>query len=114
MGNSDMCGICVQLVGNKAQSGVVNIGDALQFTKPFGQGTYDDFIIECADDLGAVLVAEVGNNMSWLGPKGSPWFVDYMAVKSFATGQDDMFPCYHWIGDGDAVSCTVKTSESVT
>ena len=111
-GVGDLQGIWVQLVGDKAKSGVVDINNVLlQFTKPFEESTYDDFIIECAGDLGDVLVAEVGNDKSWFGFTGSPWFVDYLEVKNFKTGQYETFPCYHWIGDGDAVSCTAKTSE---
>ena len=108
----DLEGIWIQLVGDKARSDVVKIASVLlQLTQPFHRSTYDDFIFECAGDLGAVLVAEVGNDKNWLGLFGSPWFVDYLEVKSFNTKQDVTFPCYQWIGDGTAVSC-METCES--
>ena len=104
-------GIWLQIVGEKACSGVINIGSAFSIIESFQCQTYDDVMIECEEDLGDILVVDVGNNKAALGILKTSWYVRYLMVKSFQSQQNEEFPCYHWIGVDKYASCTAKASE---
>ena len=58
-----------------------------------------------------MLVVVLGNDKSWLAPLGAPWYVNEVQVHNLQSKIQEVFPCYHWIGDGDSVSFTAHTSE---
>ena len=61
-------------------------------------------MIESDEDLGAVFVVTLGNDKSWMAPLGAPWYVNTVQVENYQDNTHDVFPCYHWIGDGDHVN----------
>lgn len=79
--------------------------------KDVDRGTTENLIIESSGDLGTVLVVVLGNDKSWLAPLGAPWYVNEVQVHNLQSKIQEVFPCYHWIGDGDSVSFTAHTSE---
>ena len=104
--------VYITLIGSKASSGKVGISGWLTALKgSYNRRTFDDFVIECDGDLGSVLVVAVGNEKEWLADFGAPWFVDFVMVNNFQSRINEEFPVYHWIGDGDCVTCTSHTSE---
>ena len=79
--------------------------------------SYDDLVIECSGDLGQIEVVELGNDKGlWSTGSnllGAAWYVDFVVVHNFQQKgqQGQEYPCYHWIGDGDYVTCTANTSK---
>ena len=106
-------GVFIRLIGSKGHSGKVYLQGFLKVLTGHGisRDTSEYLIIESSGDLGDVLVVTLGNDKSWLAPLGAPWFVNEVGVHSFQSKTSDVFPCYHWIGDGDHVSLTAHTSE---
>ena len=104
--------VYITLIGSKASSGKVKIGGWLKALKGGSKRqTFDDLIIESDGDLGVVLVMAVGNKKDLLDDLGAPWYVDFVMVHNFQSSLNEEFPVYHWIGDGDCVTCTAHTSE---
>ena len=77
----------------------------------FSRRTFDDLVIECDGDLGEIHVVGIGNEKEWHTDLGAPWYVDFIMVHNFQSDKNEEFPVYHWIGDGDFVTCTAHTSE---
>ena len=111
-GTSDT-GVFVQLIGSKGHSGKVYLQGLLDVLsgESIEKGTSENLVIESSGDLGKVLVVILGNDESFLAPLGAPWFVNEVQVHNFQTKVHQVFPCYHWIGDGDSVSFTANTSK---
>ena len=104
--------VYITLIGSKASSGKITVGGWLKALKgSCSRHTFDDLIIESDGDLGQVLVVGVGNEKDLLTILGAPWFVDFVMVHDFQSNLNEEFPVYHWIGDGDYVTCTAHTSE---
>ena len=61
---------------------------------------YDDFVLECSEGLGEVLVVRLENKL----PVKEEWFVDFVEVHDFHTSTKKVFPCYHWIRNSDSIS----------
>ena len=106
-------GVYVQLIGSSGHSGKVYLQGFLDILldKDIDRGTSENLIIESSGDLGTVLVVILGNDKSWLAPLGAPWYVNEVQVHNFQSKIQEVFPCYHWIGDGDSASFTAHTSE---
>ena len=79
------------------------------FMPSFG-GAIDDLIIEADGTLGDILVVEAVNESTFFDNE-DPWYVSLVTVYNFQSNSSDDFPCYHWIGDGESVSFTARTSE---
>ena len=106
--------VYITLTGDKGSSGKVGISSWLKALKgSHQQQTFDDLIIESDGDLGRVLVVALGNEKEWLADMGAPWYVDFVMVHNFQSSLNEEFPVYHWIGDGDYVTCTAHTSECI-
>ena len=104
--------VYITLTGNKASSGKVGISSWLKALKgSTNRRTFDDLIIESDGDLGRVLVVAIGNEKEWFADLGAPWYVDFVMVHNFQSSLNEEFPVYHWIGDGDCVTCTAHTSK---
>ena len=105
--------VYITLIGDKASSGKVGISSWLKALKgSCKRRTFDNLIVESDDDLGQVLVVGIGNEKKWFAGSEAPWYVDFVMVHNFQSSQNEEFPVYHWIGDGDYVTCTAHTSES--
>ena len=101
-------GVYIRLIGSAGKTKRIYINQPLQkcFSAIVNDPREDEFWVETESSLGDILVVEIGNEKDWFpNLKDSPWFVDFMKVDS------KLFPCYHWIGDGDYVSLTANTSE---
>ena len=72
---------------------------------------YDDLVVESNNDLGDMLVVNLGNMKNWAFSTGSAWFVDFVDVHDLQTKEKKVFPCYHWVEDGDDISFTAETSK---
>ena len=104
--------IYITLVGNKAASEGVKIVTGW-FSPTVATQTFNDLLIESNLHLGEVLVVNIVNPKNWLITAGSSWHVDFVDVIDLQTKQLQVFPCYHWIDDGDEVSLTSKTSKCI-
>ena len=111
-GTSDT-GVFVRLVGSKGQSKKVYLQSFLKvlFGKGIKEASRDSLRIESEGDLGDILVVILGNDKSWLTTSGAPWYVNEVLVNNLQNKEHKVFPCYHWIGDGDHVSFTAETGE---
>ena len=68
---------------------------------------YDDFILECNQSLGQVQVVTLENKA-----KGNQsWYVDFVEVHDLETTEEQVFPCYHWIGNEDSVTFSSSTGK---
>ena len=113
-------GVYVVLVGSGGHTGKVYLQSAISKAmskKYIGRGACDNVVLNSkADhDLGEVMVVVLGidkNRRHSILP--DPWFVDGVAVFNFQTKKPmTIFPCYHWIGNGDSVSFTAHTSKPI-
>ena len=102
--------VYVTLVGSKARTGQLALVSGW-WSRPLASKTYVDLLIESNLDMGEVLVVFLGNPKNWLFSVGSPWYVDFVDVIDQQSKEKVVFPCYHWINDGDAISFTSKTSK---
>ena len=104
--------IYMKLVGSNGESGRVKLTDFLtSMDGSFRRKKYDDLVIESDKDLGEIQVVVVGNGHEFVRSHYPLWFVDFVIIHSFQSKTSEDFPCYHWIGPGDHVSCTAHTSE---
>jgi arachidonate 5-lipoxygenase len=65
----------------------------------------NDLILECSRSIGEVQVVLLENKA---GGKHS-WYVDFLEVHDFTSAEKRVFPCYHWIGAEDSISCSSST-----
>ena len=106
--------VYIKLIGRHAESGKVKLTDLLtDMEGNFRRKKYDDLVIESDADLGEVLVVVVGNSHQFLSSCNPLWYVDFVIVHNFQSKTNEDFPCYHWIGPGDHVSCTAHTSKKL-
>ena len=104
--------VYITLIGDKASSGKVGISGWLTALKgSYSSRTFDDLVVESDGDLGTILVVAIGNEKEWFADMGAAWYVDFVMVHNFQSNLNEEFPVYHWIGDGDCVTCTAHTSE---
>ena len=96
--------IRVVLIGNEARSD----GDKLLgwWEICYTNKQCNDLILECDQSLGKVQVVALENKA-----KGRhSWYVDFLEVHHFAQDEKKMlFPCYHWLGAEDLISCSSST-----
>ncbi|CAI8052357.1 Polyunsaturated fatty acid 5-lipoxygenase, partial [Geodia barretti] len=96
--------IYATLIGNKARSdGDKMLGWWEIFSNDNKQ--CNDLILECSQSIGEVLVVSLENKASG---KHS-WYVDFLEVHDFSSAEKRVFPCYHWIGAEDSISCSSST-----
>lgn len=104
--------VYVKLIGSRAQSGKVCLTSLVATMEgSFTRKKYDDLVIESHCDLGDILVVVIGISHELDKCLDPLWFVDFMIIHNFQSNGTDDFPCYHWLGDGDYVSCTAHTSK---
>ena len=97
--------IKITLVGSRATSDGDWLGSWAVFPKDSMH--YDDFVLECSEGLGEVLVVRLENKF----PVKEEWFVDFVEVHDFHTSAKKVFPCYHWIRNNDSISFSSSTSK---
>ena len=104
-GGINNASINITLVGSRATSD----GDWLGSWEVFPKDSmhYDDFVLECSEGLGEVLVVRLENKF----PVKEEWFVDFVEVHDFHTSTKKVFPCYHWIRNSDSISFSSSTSK---
>ena len=73
--------------------------------------SHEYIVVESDEDLGGVLVVELGNEEYFILDAADSWYVDQTSVFFFENESALVFPCYHWIGNGDSVTSTAKTSK---
>ena len=100
-------GVYFSLTGSKKSSGHIGFSFFDSLRK---KSSHDFVIVETDEDLGGVLVVEIGNTKNFFD-LADAWFVDQTSVFLFEKEKELVFPCYHWIGNGDSVTTTAKTSE---
>ena len=105
-GTSDS-GVYFSLTGSKKSTGSIGFS-FFDFRR--NQGSHDHVIVETDEDLGEILVVELGNTKNFID-LADAWFVDKTAVFLFENETELVFPCYHWIGNGDSLTTTAKTSK---
>lgn len=102
--------VFLELVGSKARTGRVRLSGMWNDTA--NQGSYDDFLLTCKDDLGGVLVIVLENRKSLSLPEiNSSWFVDFVICHDYTDEKEQNFPCYRWIDEGDFLTFTSNTSK---
>ena len=111
-GNSDP-EVYICLVGRNGHSGKIFLQSFLSMTGLTGhtlhRGTWDNLIIESNEDLGEIEVVFLGIDKTFL--PGVSWYVNEVGIYNFQSKNQEAFPCYYWIGNGDSVSFTSKTSK---
>ena len=102
--------VYMELIGTEAQTGKIDIGD---FWKMFqsSDATFDDYIIECDGDLGEVQLVTLGNSGYRHVNSEAGWYVDFTFVVNLQTKVEQIFPCYHWIGDDDSFTDSAQCGE---
>ena len=90
----------VILIGDKGKTKDVILNG--YFQKFMHHRTYEDFVVECDEDLGEIQLVTVGNSgVSLLQKYHASWYVEYTFVKRYAGDKESVFTCYHWIALGD-------------
>lgn len=113
-GEIDEPDIFLSLTGSKNSTGHVSITSMLSIVEVFKRDRVihsDYMVVECDEDLGEILVVEVGNKKNWFSFNAAPWYVNTVTTHNFQSGENTLFPCYYWIGDGDSVTLTAHASE---
>ena len=109
-GTSDT-GVYIAVIGTNGSTGKVYlVGYLSSLLGGIDSSTHEDLIIETENNLGDVQVVVLGNDEGMWVP-GASWFVNKTIVYGLIDKTEEVFPCYHWIGDGDAISTTSKTSK---
>lgn len=109
-------GAYITLVGNKGHSGEVQLQNFLSvlIEQSLDKGMSSNFVIESSGDLGEVLVVILGIKKSKLSNKlVDPWYVDDVGVYNYQSKRQEVFPCYHWLNNGDSVSFTAHSSKQI-
>ena len=102
------------LVGNQGATPKIYLLDYLSVFSSIEGGTCDDLLVESDANLGDVQVVILGNEENWFLPTNDYWYVNYTTIYHYNGGsvkQDVKFPCYHWIGDNEAISTTSATGK---
>ena len=107
-GTTDV-GVYFSLTGSKRSSGRVSF--KFPFDAVANVSSNDYMIVETDEDLGGVLVVELGNYKNILPFGADLWYVEKTGVFLFEDEKSFEFPCYHWIGDDDFVTTTAQTSK---
>lgn len=102
-------GVYFSLTGSKRSSGRVSF--KFPFDTVANVSSNDYMIVETDEDLGGVLVVELGNYKNILPFGADLWYVEKTGVFLFEDEKSFEFPCYHWIGDDDFVTTTAQTSK---
>ena len=106
-------GVYITLVGSNGHSGKLYLQSFLTvlLRKCIDEGTSTNIVVESCGDLGQVLVVILGNDDGPLKNRlTDPWYVEDVGVYNYQSKQQEVFPCYHWIANGDCVSFTAHTS----
>ena len=102
----------MELTGVEAKTDKIAIGDNWQkFQK--SDASFDDYIIECDENLGEVQLVTLGNNGCRSKSSIAGWYADFTFVVNLQTKVGQIFPCYHWIGDGDSFTESANCGEFV-
>ena len=107
-------GAYVTLVGSKGHSGKIFLQNFLSVVtgRSLDKGMCSSFVIESSGNLGEVLVVILGIDKRKLSNAlADPWYVDDVGVYNYQSKWQDMFPCNHWLNNGDSVSFTAHTSK---
>lgn len=105
--------VCICLIGSNGHSDKIYLQSLLSMRALTGQtlhrGTWDNLIIESSGDLGEIQVVILGiNKVDFLS---ASWYVNEVGIYNFQSKNQEAFPCYFWIGNGESVSFTSKTSK---
>ena len=103
------------LVGNQGATKKIYILKFGSFSPKIDGGTCDDLLVESDANLGDVQVVILGKEKNWFLPTN--WYVSYTSICHYNGGcvkQQVKFPCYHWIGDNEAISITSATGKTAT
>ncbi len=109
-GTSDR-GMYVVLIGDKGATPRLGI---LSFFERIKKDTCEDLLVETESDLGEIQVVIFGNEKNWFLPINDLWFINYSTIYRYSgtsIKNETTFPCYHWIGDDEAISTTSTTSK---
>ena len=104
------------LVGKQGATKKIYLLDHLSIFSSIKRGTCDDLLVRSNANLGDVQVVILGNEKSWF-IRHANWYVNYISICHYNGGsvrQEVKFPCYHWIGDNEAVSITSATGKTTT
>lgn len=104
----------ITLVGSKGHSGKIQLQNLLSILigQSLDKGMCSNFVIESSGDLGEVLVVILGIDKRKLSNAlADPWYVDDVGVYNYQSRCQEVFPCYHWLNNGDNVSFTAHTSK---
>jgi hypothetical protein len=108
-------GAYIILIGSKGHSDKINLQSLLTilFGRSLDKGTYRNVVIESSGDLGEVLVVILGIEEDKLinNSLADPWYINDVNIYNYQNGQEEVFPCYHWLNSGDSVSFTAHTSK---
>lgn len=102
--------IFINLIGSKAQTGIVQIQNLLDVIlgKSLSKSSSKTFVIVSEQDLGDVLVVTI-SCAAWLIK--DDLYVNFVAVGNLQTNAIGWFPCYHWLGKDSSISITASTSK---
>ena len=109
-------GAYITLVGSKGHSGEINLQNFLSMLieQSLDKGMCSNFVIESSGDLGEVLVVILGIEKRKLSNTlADPWYVDDVGVYNYQSKRQEVFPCYHWLNNGDSVSFTAHSSKII-
>ncbi len=104
-------GVYALLIGDKGATAKLYI---LSFLGSIEEETCKDLLVEADSDLGNIQVVIFGNEKNWFIPTNDHWFINYSIIYQYAGTsimEETKFPCYHWIGDNEAISTTSDTSK---
>ena len=108
-------GVYTILVGNQGATKKIYLLDYLSILSSIEGGTCDDLLVETDANLEDVQVVILGNEKNWFLPTNDYWYINYTTIYHYNEGSmkaEKKFPCYHWIGDNEAVSITSATSKT--
>ena len=107
-------GAYIILIGSKGRSGKINLQSLLTILqgRSLDKGTYYNVVVASNGDLGEVLVVILGIEEEKLSNAlADPWYVNDINIYNYQNRQEEVFPCYHWLNNGDSVSFTAHTSK---
>ena len=108
--------VYIILVGNQGATKKIYLVPYLSIFSSIAGRTCDDLLVESDANLGDVQVVILGNEKNWFIPNDN-WYVNYISICHYDGGsvrQEVKFPCYHWIGDNEAISITSATGKTAT
>ncbi len=104
-------GVYATLVGDEGATAKLYI---LGYFGSIEGGTSEDLLVEADADLGNIKIVIFGNEQNWFLPTNDFWFVNYSVIYRYrdtSIAEKKQFPCYHWIGDNEAIATTSATSK---